>query len=58
MTWKQAALAALLAVGLTACQCYEVAGRGAPVPVLLARQRGGSCGLDAWHHTYQRRAGA
>lgn len=35
------------------CANHQVAGRGQPVPVQLARQQGGACGIDAWHHTYQ-----
>lgn len=36
------------------CQCPAVTGGRSPVPVDVARARGGSCGLDAWHHDYHR----
>ena len=36
------------------CQHPQVIGRGAPMPVSVARGRGGPCGLEAWHHEYRR----
>lgn len=37
------------------CVHPQVAGRGGPVPVTVARhQRGGACGIEAWHHDYRR----
>ena len=34
------------------CACPDVAGRGQPVPVAVARQQGGACGIEARHHLY------